>query len=121
MKKVIEDNTLKLDEIVNDTIEEQLENNPNDLISLIAMSELTNFNKLKTISRVKMEQVPILSKLYLYAETFNTPFVKNLADNILQLQISLFGLGRKELVSVVNTSNVMQEQKTLLGKKEVFR
>ena len=37
MKKVIEDNTLKLNEIVNDTIEEQLENNPNDLISLIAM------------------------------------------------------------------------------------
>jgi hypothetical protein len=117
-----EDKKLTLDELVSSNINETMENSPSDLVSLIAINELTNLNKLKVISRVKYEQVPILTKLYLYAETFNIPFVKNMADNILQLQVSIGGLGRKELVSIVNTSNQLTEQKTsILGKKEVFR
>lgn len=122
MLKNKEDKKLTLDELIDNSIEEQVENNPSDLVSLIAIKEITNLDKLKVISRVKQEQVPILTKLFLYSETFNIPFVKNIADNILQLQISIYGLGRKELVSIVNTSNQMTEQpKSILGKKEVFR
>lgn len=122
MLKNKEDKKLTLDELIDNSIEEQVENNPSDLVSLIAIKEITNLDKLKVISRVKQEQVPILTKLYLYSETFDIPFVKNIADNILQLQISIYGLGRKELVSIVNTSNQMTEQpKSILGKKEVFR
>lgn len=122
MLKNKEDKKLTLDELIDNSIEEQVENNPSDLVSLIAIKEITNLDKLKVISRVKQEQVSILTKLFLYSETFNIPFVKNIADNILQLQISIYGLGRKELVSIVNTSNQMTEQpKSILGKKEVFR
>ena len=107
--------TQKIDDIVES-------GESSDLVSLIAIGELTNLEKLKTISRVKAEQIPIMSKLYLYSEHFNIPFMKNLADNILSLQISIHGLGRKELVSVVNQSQpITQPSKSFFERKEVFR
>lgn len=120
MKKVKEDK-LKIDELLEENISEQLENGGSDLVSLIAISELTNLEKLKVITRLKEEQVPILTKLYMYAETFNVPFVKNMADNILQLQISIRGLGRKELVNIVRESTPSEVKRGLFGTKEVFR
>ena len=120
MKKVKEDK-LKIDELLEENISEQLENGSSDLVSLIAISELTNLEKLKVITRLKEEQVPILTKLYMYAETFNIPFVKNMADNILQLQISIRGLGRKELVNIVKESTPTEVKRGIFGTKEVFR
>jgi len=120
MKKVKEDK-LKIDELLKENISEQLENGSSDLVSLIAISELTNLDKLKVITRLKEEQVPILTKLYMYAETFNIPFIKNMADNILQLQISIRGLGRKELVNIVRESTPTEVKRSLFGTKEVFR
>lgn len=120
MKKVKEDK-LKIDELLEENISEQLENGSSDLVSLIAISELTNLEKLKVITRLKEEQVPILTKLYMYAETFNIPFVRNMADNILQLQISIRGLGRKELVNIVRESTPTEVKRGLFGTKEVFR
>ena len=120
MKKVKEDK-LKIDELLEENINEQLENGTSDLVSLIAISELTNLEKLKVITRIKEEQVPILTKLYMYAETFNVPFIRNMADNILQLQISIRGLGRKELVNIVRESTPSEVKRGLFGAKEVFR
>lgn len=120
MKNIKEDK-LKIDELLEENISEQLENGSNDLVSLIAISELTNLNKLKVITRLKEEQVPLLSKLYMYAETFNIPFIKNLADNILQLQISIRGLGRKELVNIVRESTPTEVKRGIFGTKDVFR
>jgi hypothetical protein len=120
MKKVKEDK-LKIDELLEENISEQLENGSSDLVSLIAISELTNLDKLKVITRIKEEQVPILTKLYMYAETFNIPFIKNMADNILQLQISIRGLGRKELVNIVRESTPTEVKRGLFGRKDVFR
>ena len=120
MKKVKEDK-LKIDELLKENISEQLENGSSDLVSLIAISELTNLDKLKVITRLKEEQVPILTKLYMYAETFNIPFIKNMADNILQLQISIRGLGRKELVNIVRESTPSEVKRGLFGTKDVFR
>ena len=120
MKKVKEDK-LKIDELLEENINEQLENGGSDIVSLIAISELTNLDKLKVITRLKEEQVPLLTKLYMYAETFNVPFIRNMADNILQLQISIRGLGRKELVNIVRESTPTEVKRSLFGTKEVFR
>ena len=119
--KDIKNDKLKINELLEENINEQLENGSSDLVSLIAISELTNLEKLKVITRLKEEQVPILTKLYMYAETFNVPFVKNMADNILQLQISIRGLGRKELVNIVRESTPTEVKRSLFGTKEVFR
>ena len=119
--KDIKNDKLKINELLEENINEQLENGSSDLVSLIAISELTNLEKLKVITRLKEEQVPILTKLYLYAETFNIPFIKNIADNILQLQVSIRGLGRKELVNIVRESTPNEVKRGLFRTKEVFR
>lgn len=92
-----------------------------DTISLRAVDELLSTKKIKTISRVKPEQVQNLTKLYLFAKVFKTPFAQDLADNILQLQISLHGLGRQELVQLVQQrlgGFIVQEQPV---KKGIFK
>ena len=119
--KNVKDEKLKIDELLEENISEQLESGSSDLVSLIAISELTNLDKLKVITRLKDVQVPLLAKLYMYAETFNIPFIKNLADNILQLQISIRGLGRKELVNIVSESTPQEVKRGLFGPKDVFR
>ena len=119
--KNVKDEKLKIDDLLEENISEQLENGTSDLVSLIAISELTNLNKLKVITRLKDEQIPLLSKLYMYAETFNIPFIRNLADNILQLQISIRGLGRKELVNIVRESTPQETKRGLFERKDVFR
>ena len=119
--KDVKNDKLKIDELLEENISEQLENGSSDLVSLIAISELTNLDKLKVITRLKDGQVPLMSRLYMFAETFNIPFMKNLADNILQLQISIRGLGRKELVSVVRDSAPQEIKRGLFGRKDVFR
>ncbi|MEM1973674.1 MAG: hypothetical protein QXN68_02670 [Thermoplasmata archaeon] len=123
IKEFEDTKSLTLEELVNDKVEEKInESDPSDLVSLIAISELTNKKNLKMISRVKSEQIPTISKLDLYADTFEVPFMRNLANNILELQVSYNGLGRKELVSVVNQSTGNQlEQKGLFKQKEIFR
>ena len=119
--KNVKDEKIKIDELLEENISEQLENGSSDLVSLIAISELTNLNKLKVITRLKDEQIPLLTKLYMFAETFNVPFIKNMADNILQLQISIRGLGRKELVNIVRESTPPEVKRGLFGTKDVFR
>lgn len=95
----------------------------NDKVSLLAISELLNLDKLKTISRIKFEQVTILSKLFLFNEVFKTPFTEALANYILQLQISTNGLGRKELVSLVQQRDMTQEldKNNKVSSKNIFK
>jgi hypothetical protein len=76
-----------------------------DTLSLRVIDELLNLSKVKTISRIKPEQITNLVKLFLFSETFKAPFCQNLANHILQLQISLNGLGRQELVQLVQQRN----------------
>lgn len=93
----------------------------NDQISLMAIQELLNFEKLKSITRIKPEQVSTITKLYLYATTFKSPFTKILADMILELQISINGLGRKELVALVQKRAEMEQQQIKVTSKDIFR
>lgn len=92
-----------------------------DEISLKAIEELLNPDKLKSISRIKFEQVSILSKLYLFGDVFDTPFTKKLADLILELQISVSGLGRKELVQLVQRRDGFTDLSEVKARKDIFR
>lgn len=95
----------------------------NDLISLLAIQEILdtkNTDKLQTISRIKTDQVTQFAKLSLYADTFNVPLAKDLVDNLLRLQISIKGLGRKELVQMVQRRFDNQEAHKITS-KEIFK
>lgn len=99
----------------------QEEDNFNDLIALKAVDELLNIEKLKTITRINPNQVANLTKLYLFTEAYNAPFTTQLADTILQLQISLKGLGRQELVQLVQQRSdpIMPEKR--FTSKDIFK
>ena len=94
----------------------------NDEIASKAIDELLDQKKLKTISRVKFDQVGILSKLYLFADIFDVDLTKNLADLILKLQISTNGLGRKELVQLVQQrTDIFDMSQIKKSSKDIFR
>lgn len=95
-----------------------------DKVSMLAINELLNLDKLKTISRIKAEQTPILTKLFLFNDVFNTPFTKDLANYILQLQISVNGLGRRELVSLVQQRDMsieLNNAQNKISSKNIFK
>ena len=97
-----------------------IQHDNSDLINLLALQELTNSKKIKTNSRIKLEQVELLTKLYLFNDTFKTPLAKKLADLVLHLQVSINGLGRKEIIKMINnnSSNDIQQTNRI---KDVFR
>lgn len=96
-------------------------NEPNNLISLIAVQNLLSPKNIKSNSRIKFTQVSELTKLFLYSDIFKIETVRKLANNILDLQISINGLGRKELVELVSQNNNMLESNVKISKKEIFK
>ena len=98
-----------------------IDSDGNDIISWMAISELVNMGKLKTVSRLKIEQIPNITKLYLFSQVFDTDYTKMLADNILQLQISIKGLGRRELVSLVQQRDNPSQEVVKLSSKDIFK
>lgn len=112
-----DENNIKIDEL----IEKQIDEAKDDLISLLALQELLGEKNLKRVSRIKDTQVPALTKLFLFGDIFESDTATSLADYILNLQISIRGLGRKELVSLVQKrdDNVIEE--IPLTKKGLFR
>lgn len=123
MKNKNETKNLDLQTLLSERQEESINAaTAGELVSLIAMNELTNRDKIKLTSRIKEDQVLILTKLNLFSEIFDIDFVKSLANNILELQVSIKGLGRKELVRVVNSS-IPDEivKRGMFDRKDVFR
>ena len=93
-----------------------------DEISLRAIEELFDTeNKLPTISRIKFEQVKVLSKLSLFNDTFEDNFTNKLYERILNLQISISGLGRKEIVQLVQQRSMFGEVDNKKSSKDIFR
>ena len=95
----------------------------NDMISMLAITELLDIKKLKTISRIKFDQVGILTKLFLFSKTFDDRFTADIGNLILQLQISTNGLGRKELVQLVQQRTDLFDMAQMKPKtsKDIFR
>lgn len=121
-KLKIDDLTQNNDEQKYNTLINNDQREKNDEISLMAINELLNKKKLKTISRVKFEQVSIIAKLYLYSNVFGDNFTSTLADLILQLQISTNGLGRKELVQMVQQrTEIFDMAQQRKAPKDIFR
>jgi hypothetical protein len=92
-----------------------------DKVALLGATELVNLKKLKTISRIRPEQVINLTKLDLFSKTMHSSFCQRMLDDILQLQISLNGYGRKELVQLVQQRSNDIDQVKLRTSKEIFR
>lgn len=112
-----DENNIKIDEL----IEKQIDEARDDLISLLALQELLGEKNIKRVSRIKDTQVPALTKLFMFGDIFESDTATSLADYILNLQISIRGLGRKELVSLVQKrdDNVIEE--IPFTKKGMFR
>ncbi len=112
-----DENNIKIDEL----IEKQIEEAKDDLISLLALQELLGEKNLKRVSRIKDTQVPALTKLFMFGDIFESDTATSLADYILNLQISIRGLGRKELVSLVQKRDDNITPEIPLTKKGLFR
>ncbi len=112
-----DENNIKIDEL----IEKQIDEAKDDLISLLALQELLGEKNLKRVSRIKDTQVPALTKLFMFGDIFESDAATSLADYILNLQISIRGLGRKELVSLVQKRDDNIVEEIPLTKKGLFR
>ncbi len=112
-----DENNIKIDEL----IEKQIDETKDDLISLLALQELLGEKNLKRVSRIKDTQVPALTKLFMFGDIFESDTATSLADYILNLQISIRGLGRKELVSLVQKRDDNIAPEIPLTKKGLFR
>ncbi len=112
-----DENNIKIDEL----IEKQIDEAKDDLISLLALQELLGEKNLKRVSRIKDTQVPALTKLFMFGDIFESDTATSLADYILNLQISIRGLGRKELVSLVQRRDDNIVEEIPLTKKGLFR
>ena len=92
-----------------------------DEVSLKAISELLDMSKLKTITRLKFEQVEIITKLEMFAKVFDIDFTSQLAHEIMQLQISVNGYSRKELVQMVQQRDMLGADINPKKNKDIFR
>jgi hypothetical protein len=116
-------NKLELKDLIQpEEIKNDSNSNVTDLIKLQVADSLLSIKNLKSNTRIKYQQVSHISKLYLFSDIFEVDFIKNLADTILQLQISINGLGRKELVDLVGkvyNTDIPELQK--LTSKSIFK
>ncbi len=117
---MMNNNDINILELIKDSTQDINRNN-SDLISLLAINELINNQNVKRISRITPEQVNILTKLYLFGSIFDSNIATAIADNILNLQISIKGLGRKELVQLVQVRNEGRADELQFKTRDIFR
>ena len=94
-----------------------------DEISKIVITELLDQKKIKSNSRIKFDQVSKIVKLYLFSKTFqDDSFSKSIGELMLELQISIQGKGRQELIQAVQRREMfrMEEDRTKRS-KDIFR
>lgn len=71
-------------------------------------------------SRLNKSQINAITKLLTFSRLYKNDFTLKIAYDMLKLQVSLNGLGRKELVRILQTtSDYEPESKTSF--KDVFR
>lgn len=82
---------------------EVIDLNNNDELREKAIESLFEDKHLFKNSRVKNNDILKLARLKLYGDYFNLSLIDRLIKYILQLRISVNGLGRKEIVELVKT------------------
>ena len=92
-----------------------------DFISAVALQELLDDKKIKQNSRINKNQVNPLTKVAIFADLFNVGTAKTLVDNILKLQVSLYGRGRKEMVEIASKQTYNDNDTSKNRWKDVFR
>lgn len=80
---------------------EETSQSTSDIIAITAVKELLNPDKIKTNSRIDKAQIKTIAKLFLFGSVYDSNFASDLGRLILELQVSLNGLGRQELVQLV--------------------
>lgn len=118
---MMNNNDINILELIKDASQNDINKNNSDIISLLAINELINNQNVKRISRITPEQVNILTKLYLFGSIFDSNIATAIADNILNLQISIKGLGRKELVQLVQVRNEGRAEELQFRTRDIFR
>ena len=95
----------------------------NDELREKAIESLFEDKHLFKNSRIKNSDIMKIARLKLYGDFYNLSLVDKLIKYILQLRISVNGLGRKEVVELVKTdvftSNLVEP--TNNGSRGVFR
>lgn len=102
--------------VKDDNLDEKIEL-ISEQITKEVLGHLFNQQNLKQNTRIKPEQISAMSKASVYAQTYNLPFLQDFINNIMQLQVSIHGLGRKEMVQMVQRIN---DDQTLLDTKKKF-
>lgn len=101
---------------------EVIDLNNNDELRDKAIESLFEDKHLFKNSRVKNNDILKLARLKLYGDYYNLTLIDRLIKYILQLRISVNGLGRKEIVELVKTdvftSNLVDTNNSSRG---VFR
>ena len=92
-----------------------------DFISAVALQELLDDKKIKQNSRINKNQVNPLPKVAIFADLFNVGTAKTLVDNILKLQVSLYGRGRREMVEIASKQTYNDLDTSKNRWKDVFR
>jgi len=93
-----------------------------DEISKLVINELLDQKKLKSNSRIKFDQVSKIVKLNLFSTTFHDGgFSKSIGDLMLELQISIQGKGRQELIQAVQRREMFEMQPQTKQSKDIFR
>ena len=72
-----------------------------DEIAKEIVGHLFDPDNLSQNTRIKPEQVAVMAKCEAYADYFKVPFLKTFVNKIKENQISIMGLGRRELVQMV--------------------
>ena len=97
--------------------------NNNDELREKAIESLFEDKHLFKNSRIKNSDIMKIARLKLYGDFYNLTLIDKLIKYVLQLRISVNGLGRKEVVELVKTdvftSNLTEPTKN--GSRGVFR
>lgn len=105
------------------TYQQVINNDPQtDEISKMIINELLDQKKIKSNSRIKFDQISKIVKLFLFSKTFKDDnFSKSIGELMLELQISIQGKGRQELIQAVQRRDMFEMQPQQKGSKDIFR
>ena len=93
----------------------------NDKIAEKILDHFFAQKNLMKVSRIKPEQVSNLTKLKLAEVEFKAPICGRLFDYILQLQISINGLGRGEMVKMIQQRSGVVEAPPTITSRSIFK
>ena len=105
------------------TYQQVINNDPQtDEISKMIINELLDQKKIKSNSRIKFDQISKIVKLFLFSKTFKDDnFSKSIGELMLELQISIQGKGRQELIQAVQRRDMFEMQPQTKQSKDIFR